>query len=232
MLTENQLLLIREYLSSRKLSMDILIEVNDHFITQIQHLMSDHGLSFEEAFDQTKSSWLKDLSVVYDVRYGFEDSNQLMNQRRKSFYLQSFADHLWITFAVLITFILPAYYFSHEAYAYLIVALWLVLLSVPIFYYFFYYAFFKSVRNQNREGVKVSVLDGIEILGISGLGGGIAWSVNLYRYASEVQEFLWGNFSWMGFIQIVLIVIVAFYIRCIVLLMKTHKDILLNIKTI
>jgi hypothetical protein len=60
-MTESQLTEIRNYLLSKKLPIDILIEVNDHFISQISDLQREENLSFEEAFEKTKLSWDKEL---------------------------------------------------------------------------------------------------------------------------------------------------------------------------
>ncbi len=65
MITETQLTEIRNYLLSKKLPIDILIEVNDHFISQISDLQRDENLSFEEAFEKVKDNWKEELRVVY-----------------------------------------------------------------------------------------------------------------------------------------------------------------------
>jgi hypothetical protein len=65
MITEIQLTEIRNYLLSKKLPIDILIEVNDHFISQISDLQRDENLSFEEAFEKVKDNWKEELRVVY-----------------------------------------------------------------------------------------------------------------------------------------------------------------------
>ena len=54
-MTELQLTEIRNYLLSKKLPIDILIEVNDHFVSQINDLQREENLSFEEAFLGRKS---------------------------------------------------------------------------------------------------------------------------------------------------------------------------------
>ena len=54
MITETQLTEIRNYLLSKKLPIDILIEVNDHFISQINDLQKKENLNFEEAFEKVK----------------------------------------------------------------------------------------------------------------------------------------------------------------------------------
>ena len=65
MITETQLTEIRNYLLSKKLPIDILIEVNDHFISQISDLQRDENLSFDEAFEKVKENWKEDLRIVY-----------------------------------------------------------------------------------------------------------------------------------------------------------------------
>ena len=53
-MTESQFTEIRNYLLSKKLPIDIHIEVNDHFISQISDLQREENLSFEEAFEKPK----------------------------------------------------------------------------------------------------------------------------------------------------------------------------------
>jgi len=63
-MTESQLTEIRNYLLSKKLPIDILIEVNDHFISQISDLQREENLSFEEAFEKTKENWKEELKTT------------------------------------------------------------------------------------------------------------------------------------------------------------------------
>ena len=61
-MNESQLTEIRNYLLSKKLPIDILIEVNDHFVSQITDLQREENLSFEEAFEKTKENWKEELN--------------------------------------------------------------------------------------------------------------------------------------------------------------------------
>jgi len=54
MITEPQLSEIRNYLLSKQLPIDILIEVEDHLVDQIENLQSSEKLSFADAFDKAK----------------------------------------------------------------------------------------------------------------------------------------------------------------------------------
>ena len=64
MLSETQLTEIRNYLLSKKLPIDILIEVNDHFVSQITDLQREENLSFEDAFEKTKENWKEELKTT------------------------------------------------------------------------------------------------------------------------------------------------------------------------
>ena len=63
-MTEHQLTEIRNYLLSKKLPIDILIEVNDHFVSQINDLQREENLSFKDAFEKTKENWKEELKTT------------------------------------------------------------------------------------------------------------------------------------------------------------------------
>ncbi|CAM3635141.1 hypothetical protein ELOC111193_14440 [Elizabethkingia occulta] len=60
---ENQEKKITNYLIEKRLPLDILLEVKDHMTDQIAALETDQNLDFDEAFEQTKISWEKDLKM-------------------------------------------------------------------------------------------------------------------------------------------------------------------------
>ena len=95
-MTESQLTEIRNYLLSKKLPIDILIEVNDHFVSQINDLQREENLDFAEAFEKTKLKWdyefilvrknfftsKKIPKIIYDI-----NRIQNINTFKKSFYI-------------------------------------------------------------------------------------------------------------------------------------------------
>ena len=86
-MNESQLTEIRNYLLSKKLPIDILIEVNDHFVSQISDLQREENLSFEEAFEKTKLSWDKELKPYYHGDWDLEDKSKLLRTiNRNNFY--------------------------------------------------------------------------------------------------------------------------------------------------
>ena len=63
-MTEHQLTEIRNYLLAKKLPIDILIEVNDHFVSQILDIQREENLGFEDAFEKVKLKWGGDFILV------------------------------------------------------------------------------------------------------------------------------------------------------------------------
>lgn len=64
MINKSQTAEIRNYLASKKLQLDLFLEVEDHFLSQISQLMKDKNIGFQEAFLQTKILWIGELRMV------------------------------------------------------------------------------------------------------------------------------------------------------------------------
>ena len=65
MITVQQQNKIRDYLLAKNLPIDILMEVQDHFISQITDISRENNLIFEDAFSQVKEFWAQELSTFY-----------------------------------------------------------------------------------------------------------------------------------------------------------------------
>ena len=55
---------IERYLLSKNLNSELFIEIKDHFIEQISVEQEEKNISFQEAFQQAKTSWNKELKMV------------------------------------------------------------------------------------------------------------------------------------------------------------------------
>lgn len=55
---------IERYLLSKNLNSELFIEIKDHFIEQISVQQEEKNISFQEAFQQAKLSWNKELNLV------------------------------------------------------------------------------------------------------------------------------------------------------------------------
>ena len=73
MITVQQQNEIRDYLLSKNLPIDILMEVQDHFLSQIDELQKGN-MSFEEAFKTVKNSWFTELRFSkYKIQFDLND---------------------------------------------------------------------------------------------------------------------------------------------------------------
>ncbi|MGL6129898.1 hypothetical protein [Chryseobacterium artocarpi] len=64
MITQTQENNITDYLVSKQLSVDLLVEIRDHMINQIMDLQLEEKLDFEEAFSKVKESWKEEFIPV------------------------------------------------------------------------------------------------------------------------------------------------------------------------
>ncbi len=64
MITEAQENKITDYLVAQELSLDILVEIRDHMMSQISDIQFNENISFEEAFLKVKESWNGEFKMV------------------------------------------------------------------------------------------------------------------------------------------------------------------------
>lgn len=83
MITENELSAVRNFLLTKKLPIDILLEVQDHFISQISQMMRDKDIDFTTAFEQVKEIWRKDLQPYWKGEMNLEDTSDFMRRIKK-----------------------------------------------------------------------------------------------------------------------------------------------------
>ena len=146
MLNETQLTEIRSYLLTKRLPIDILLEVNDHFITQSSDLMKEENLSFEDSFEKTKTSWRKELKPYWNGSISLEDVSDFMRRVRKEneisnlkFALKCAVPYLLLIFAGLI-------FLNAKFFGIFTLAVLLVIVTGTLINYFMNYQDFKLVK--------------------------------------------------------------------------------------
>jgi len=147
---------VRQYLLAKKLPWDIMLEVEDHILTQIQDLEISKNLTFDEAFLQAQLSWKEELKTdrpsltTYNEFLATPFVREIYWEKRKSETFRS------ISFAlcVLIFLILAAKGLDISSFR--IVFMVMVILStfIPVLYYIRY---FRVFRFTDRFANKVSV---------------------------------------------------------------------------
>ena len=140
-MTETQLSEIRNYLLSKKLPIDILIEVNDHFISQISDLQREENLSFEEAFEKTKESWKDEFKTTVPFYVLTNKSNAEITNFEKKIKIQNDIEIIKIstytTILIAVITLLSLYQFDFSKFKMINKAL--IILSytfgiLPVFY--------------------------------------------------------------------------------------------------
>ena len=92
-MNESQLTEIRNYLLTKKLPIDILLEVQDHFIAQISSIQQEENLDFEVAFANVKESWRNELTTFYPFyflvknEYGLRTNFEQKIRNKQQFFL-------------------------------------------------------------------------------------------------------------------------------------------------
>lgn len=188
MITDFQLTEIRNYLLSKKLPIDILIEVNDHFISQISDLQREENLSFDEAFEKTKLSWDKELKPYYNGDWDLQDKSKLLRTINKNNFYSLAKKSLVYTLTIIALLIILSQSINFEIYKYIFVFIIGIILSIPIINYF-----------RNKENLSLPkkytkyILISIQeytILNLSGIYFYFKFLVDGFKVARMFKDFL------------------------------------------
>ncbi|PUB33413.1 hypothetical protein C8J95_1034 [Elizabethkingia sp. YR214] len=129
---ENQEKKITDYLIEKRLPLDILLEVKDHMEDQIAVLESEQNLDFDEAFEQTKISWEKDLKMGFSLfSYKFRKITRLQNSIMMRNQLRIQKEVMLIMLAIFFTTVFSAFYLpTISKYIFLIIYSTVALLGI------------------------------------------------------------------------------------------------------
>ncbi len=158
MFTDSQLTEIRNYLLSKKLPIDILIEVNDHFVSQISDLQREENLSFEVAFEKTKESWKDEFKTTVPFYVLTNKSNAEITNFEKKIKIQNDIEIIKIstytTILIAVITLLSLYQFDFSKFKMINKAL--IILSytfgiLPVFYNIIINRFMYSEKYKNHR---------------------------------------------------------------------------------
>lgn len=112
-MTKEQKNQVRNYLLEKKLPVDLMMEVEDHFVSQINELQMEKDLPFDEAFNAAIISWHDDLKLFWDGNWSLENTSMLIKKStrqklfsilKKSVILAVFSYVVMVLFYLLIPF--------------------------------------------------------------------------------------------------------------------------------
>ena len=189
MLSETQLTEIRNYLLSKKLPIDILIEVNDHFISQISDVQREENLSFEEAFEKTKLSWEKELKPYYHGDWDLEDKSKLLRTINRNIFYSLAKKSLIFTFSIILILIFLSLILNFKIYKYSFVLIISSVLSIPLINYFKHKKDF-SLQKKYTKHIIISIQE-YTMLSIGGIYFYFKFLVDGFKVAEMFKDFFY-----------------------------------------
>lgn len=128
--------IVRKYLLSRKLPLDILMEVEDHFLSQLDEIQTQkNNISFKDSFEKVKGFWKDDLKIV---RYHNGNEVALFAKKIKDKETNKILfESLILSLAIVSVVVLLAKLCKKDYFENLITGLALALLGFSALYYFF-----------------------------------------------------------------------------------------------
>ena len=186
-MTETQLSEIRNYLLSKKLPIDILIEVNDHFISQISDLQRDENLSFKDAFEKTKLSWDKELKPYYHGDWDLEDKSKLLRTINRNNFYSLAKKSLIFTFSIILILIFLSLILNFKIYKYSFVLIISSVLSIPLINYFKHKKNF-SLQKKYTKHIIISIQE-YTMLSIGGIYFYFKFLVDGFKVAEMFKDF-------------------------------------------
>ena len=119
MISAEERLKVSNYLLSKKLPLDILMEVEDHFLAQISELMEKDFLDFETAFSKVKILWSKELSFPkYNIQFNLNDTTYFVRKINNDLFWSVMKKSLMYSILFLLVFLMPCYMISVESFGY------------------------------------------------------------------------------------------------------------------
>ena len=190
MITEPQLTKIRNYLLSKKLPIDILIEVNDHFISQILDIQREENLGFEEAFEKVKENWKEELTFEA-VLMGTSQVKFLTKIKRKQ-NLDFFLFALKIFVTILISSFLISNFGNVNIFIYFFSAILILSFSTPLIIKMMNYKNFELSRKYKK--IQLNSLQSISNIGSISIMYFLIFFKDKLKKSEQVFYILNGNY--------------------------------------
>ena len=190
MFTELQLTEIRNYLLSKKLPIDILIEVNDHFISQISDVQREENLSYEDAFEKTKESWKDELKIEFSF-FG-DNESKIIKRIKKKQNIEFLTKTLKIYLPFLISSFLLANFSNINIFKIFNTSIFIAVLVIPIIIQFYYFKDFQLAKNYKKN--QLNTMQSINSFGSIAIMYIFLFSKDLLKKSEQFFYIISGNY--------------------------------------
>ena len=189
-MTESQLTEIRNYLLSKKLPIDILIEVNDHFVSQISDLQREENLSYEDAFEKTKESWKDELKIEFSF-FG-DNESKIIKRIKKKQNIEFLTKTLKIYLPFLISSFLLANFSNINIFKIFNTSIFIAVLVIPIIIQFYYFKDFQLAKNYKKN--QLNTMQSINSFGSIAIMYIFLFSKDLLKKSEQFFYIISGNY--------------------------------------
>ena len=190
MFTDSQLTEIRNYLLSKKLPIDILIEVNDHFISQISDVQREENLSYEDAFEKTKESWKDELKIEFSF-FG-DNESKIIKRIKKKQNIEFLTKTLKIYLPFLISSFLLANFSNINIFKIFNTSIFIAVLVIPIIIQFYYFKDFQLAKNYKKN--QLNTMQSINSFGSIAIMYIFLFSKDLLKKSEQFFYIISGNY--------------------------------------
>ncbi|WP_143885231.1 hypothetical protein [Chryseobacterium binzhouense] len=194
-MNEFQIRQIRNYLLSKNLPIDLLIEVEDHFVMQIGEIMKNEHIDFDTAFYQVKVLWEEELSFPkYKIQFNLNDvthfvrkiNRNILRETLKKTFLYSVIIGAFVFGGVL--------FFNENTFKHFSFIAFLAIFLAPLLGYILKWKDFQLAKKYDRY-----VLTYYQNFILIVAGGSGAFSSMIYQYKAQtfpvLYQFLTGIFT-------------------------------------
>lgn len=150
MINESQTAEIRTYLLTKKLAIDLLIEVQDHFIEQIEDLQKNK-ISFDDAFEKVKKTWFAELRFSkYQMLFDTNSTTIFERKLNGEHQIGIMKKNGLAALCLLLIFFMATQLLTENLFFYFFISLLIIVISAPIINYFWNFKLFQLVRKYDR----------------------------------------------------------------------------------
>ena len=189
-MTKLQLTEIRNYLLSKKLPIDILIEVNDHFVSQINDLQREENLSFKDAFEKTKENWKEELKIEFSF-FG-DNESKIIKRIKKKQNIEFLTKTLKIYLPFLISSFLLANFSNINIFKIFNTSIFIAVLVIPIIIQFYYFKDFQLAKNYKKN--QLNTMQSINSFGSIAIMYIFLFSKDLLKKSEQFFYIISGNY--------------------------------------
>lgn len=202
---KDQVNIIRKYLLEKKLPIDILAEVEDHFISRIEGVRSGN-FNFEDAFEHVKKIWENDLKIVYTYSGRSETAlvKKIKNKKINAVLFKSLA--FTVLFWILLVISIP--YFTEEMFIEISTYSLFITLGFPAIHYMVNLKVFNT--SKKYKDLKLNIYqNGNMLLIIAGLSS-IVYGSSFSKFAQNIFDFFL-NYSHVGLASFILLLTLSWF---------------------